>query len=65
MAAGMVPDAVPTIIAATGSVANTIDGANNAPTIPPRNMVTFAPVKAKICAKHSSQTLRVKDKNGI
>ena len=58
--AGTVPLAVPTIIKATGRVANTGDGAKIEPTIPPRKIVTFVPVKAKTCARHNNQTLRVK-----
>jgi hypothetical protein len=56
MAAGTVPSAVPTTIAATGIVAHDRDGANWAPIIPPKKNVTEAPAKEKMWAIDNNHT---------
>jgi hypothetical protein len=56
---------VPTTDAATGRVAIAIEGASNAPMIPPRKKMTEAPAKEKTWERERSHTLRLKDWIGI
>ena len=61
MAAGTVPNAVPTTEAATGRVAMVTEGASRAPIIPPKKKVTEAAVKEKACDTDNNHTVRLKD----